>query len=428
MKRTSAKNLSVLVAGISWPPESFLVRLIRGLADAGLNVTVASENPLEPVFGSSPGLHWLQAPTWSGSILKRLLALGSMTLQARMSTSSDLATFRSHIRENRSWLETQRQLYRMLPFVGKRWDVIYFPWNTGAMNYFPLFELGCPVVISCRGAQVNVAPHNPQRSSILRGLRLTFERAAAVHCVSEAIRDEAIKYGLNPEKACVIHPAVSPEFFKPGQPRVDHLNEFRVVTTGSLIWRKGHEYALSAIRRLLELGVPAHFDIVGDGPELQRVLFTIHDLNLEKNVTLLGRQNDAGVLAALQFADLFLFSSLSEGVSNSVLEGMACGLPVVTSDCGGIREALRNGIEGFVVPLQDPEAMAKAVYQLYKDPELRKTMGSAARQRVVSDFSLDQQIKRFQSLFHAAISGKIKPDSVEHHIPDSSLYRERTIP
>lgn len=420
-------NLSILVAGISWPPESFLVRLILGLAESGMNVTIASEKPLNPVFGSNARLHWLPAPTWSGPISKRILRLGWMTARARLFASSDVAIFNTFIRKNRSWVARQHNWYRILPFAGKRWDIIYFPWNTGAMNYFPLFELGCPVVISCRGAQINVVPHNPRRSEIQHGLHQTFDRASAVHCVSEAIKEEAIKYGLNPDKTWVIYPAVSPDYFKPNERQVGGQNEFRIVTTGSLIWRKGHEYALSAVRRLCDLGVPVHFDIIGDGPESQRVLFTIHELGLEKNVTLHGRLDDAGVRAALQRADLFLFSSLSEGVSNSVLEAMACGLPVVTTDCGGIREAVRDGIEGFVVPLQDPEAMSNAVYRLYQNPELRINMGSASRERVLMEFSLDYQIKRFQILFGAAIARNVKQQSISSSDSSISLRTDKSI-
>jgi len=100
---------------------------------------------------------------------------------------------------------------------------------------------------------------------------------------------------------------------------------------------------------------------------------------------------------------VFLLSSLSEGISNAALEAMACGLPVVTTDCGGMREAVTDGIEGFVVPVRDPEAMAEALLRLWKDPELRRRMGEAARERVLREFRLDQQISAFLALFKDVI-------------------------
>ena len=79
---------------------------------------------------------------------------------------------------------------------------------------------------------------------------------------------------------------------------------------------------------------------------------------------------------------------------------MSCGLPVVTTDCGGMREAVTNGIEGFVVPLRDTQAMARALMALAADPALRARMGQAARARVLKDFQIDQQISAFEKLFN----------------------------
>ncbi|MCX7999488.1 MAG: glycosyltransferase family 4 protein, partial [Leptospiraceae bacterium] len=191
-------------------------------------------------------------------------------------------------------------------------------------------------------------------------------------------------------------------FFKPGEKSLDK-HKLNVVTVGSLGWVKGHEYALLSVRRLVSQGISVRFDIVGDGPERQRVLYTIYDLELQNHVRLLGRLSPEQVRDKLQKADVFLLSSLSEGISNAVLEAMACGLPVVTTDCGGMREAVTDGVEGFIVPVRDPEAMAEALIRLWKDPELRRKMGEAARKRVLKEFSLDQQISAFLGLFKSIV-------------------------
>ena len=100
----------------------------------------------------------------------------------------------------------------------------------------------------------------------------------------------------------------------------------------------------------------------------------------------------------LQQADLFLFASLSEGISNAVLEAMACGLPIVTTDCGGMREAVTDGQEGFLTPPRDKSAMAQAVKRIWNSPELKSQMGQAARQRIISSFTLDRQAQDFVAL------------------------------
>jgi glycosyltransferase involved in cell wall biosynthesis len=80
---------------------------------------------------------------------------------------------------------------------------------------------------------------------------------------------------------------------------------------------------------------------------------------------------------------------------------MACGLPVVVTDCGGMREAVTDGVEGFVVPKRDPAGMARALTRLWGDPSLRDEMGRAGRARVLSDFTLSRETDEFEELYRA---------------------------
>jgi len=368
-------NPRVLVLGLTWPPETFISRLLAGLTERGVGVTVvvgarpagARPGAVEPALAR---IDWLLLPGRDGSLTNRL--------RRRIGTARG---------DNLSL---------------DRFDVLYFPWNTAAIAYAPLLARK-PAVISCRGAQINVAPHNPERAAIRDGLAATFAQATAVHCVSAAIRDEAAAYGLDASKAVVIRPAVDPDVFRPGvaPARSDIDGPLRVVTTGSVIWRKGYEYALLAIRRLIDRGVAAHFDIIGGGPEAQRLLYTIHDLTLQNHVSWHDAQPPGEVLRRLQTADVFLLTSLSEGIANAALEGMACGLPVVTSAVGGMAEAVTDGVEGFLAPARDPEATAAALARLAASPEMRRDMGAAARRRIERDFRLSDQVGAFAGLFRA---------------------------
>lgn len=407
----TAAPLRVLFAGVKWPPETFLARLIRGLAGEGLRVTVATWGRPDAAWRSMPNVDFLYTPSWSGSVGGRLLRLGEQAGRAALRSPSAAGRTLAAARAPDDSMRAMERAYRWLPFVGRRWDVIYFPWNATAITYAPLMETA-PAVISCRGAQINVSPHNPDRATLRDGLRDTFARAAAVHCVSEAIRDEATRYGLDPAKAVVIRPAVDVEVFRPGvaRPGVARLGVardsypvpggvFRVVTTGAIIWRKGYEYALMGVRQLVERGAPIQFDIIGAGDETQRLLFTIQDLGLDEHARWLGRLPTAEVVRHLQSADVFLFSSLSEGIANAVLEAMACGLPVVTTNVGGIGEAVRDGVEGFLVPPYDAPAIADALECLWREPVLRARMGAAGRERVERDFRLDDQVTAFAELF-----------------------------
>ncbi len=396
--------LRVLVPGLKWPPETFLARLFRGLAARGIQMTLVATEPPDTTWREIANIEVLVVPGWRGSIPLRLARLGrrlgSATIRSPRETRQLIDAVHS-INGNESPIE---RLYYWLPLAGRDWDVVYFPWNSAAIAYRPLMNMR-PSVISCRGAQINVAPLNPERASLRNGLAETFDRASAVHCVSDAIRREATQYGLDVAKATVIHPAVDPASFRPAErgPRSPGA-PFRVITTGEIMWRKGLEYALLAVRRLRDRGAPIRFDIIGDGPEMQRLLFTIHDLGLETCVVRHGRLKPSDVAARLAEADAFLLTSLSEGIANAALEAMACGLPVVTTEVGGMAEAITDGVEGFLVPPRDDEATAAALQRLWQDPELRCRMGAAARRRIETDFDLRDQINAFAALFRSAVS------------------------
>lgn len=407
-RKVQEPTLRVLFAGISWPVETFIARLIRGLAEAGIQVTVASEiNPnLNPLL-NHPRICWLRTPSWNVNTAVRVLSFGWLTTVGLLRGIRDARRFNSYARQSPERNGRLRILHRLLPFAGRRWDVIYFPWNSAAINLLPLFDMDCPVVISCRGSQINVAPHDPGRVGFRDSLRATFALAMNVHCVSDAIKSEAGKYGLDAASSTVVPPAVNIDFFYPAR-NASSNGKFRLVMTGTLTWLKGHEYALMSVRQLLDLGIKVQFDIIGEGPERQRISYTIRDLGLEECVRLHGRLDQERVREILQRADAFVLASFTEGISNAVLEAMACGLPVVTTDCGGMREVVSDGVQGFLVPLREPQMMASALAKLATSPKLRQQMGEAARSTAVTKFSLNSQVKNFSDLYQRALNASQK--------------------
>lgn len=394
-----ARPFHILVAGLIWPPETFIERLLRGLLGKGFEITVASIKRPAADWFNMPGFHWLPVYSWEDHFAARMIRLAWWFLKAWFQAGSDMRKIAAQVNGISSRTQRMRLWYRLLPFLGGGPNVIYFPWNSAAIDHLPLFDLGVPVVISCRGSQINIGPYDPDRADLADGLKQTFARATAVHCVSQNILQEAMKFGLDPQKTHLIHPAVDINFFQPRMDLGPPRSTFHVVTTGSLIWRKGLDYALAAIRKMVDLGAPVQFDIIGSGPDESQIRFTIHDLGLQDHVHMMGKLSQEQIKEKLQQADVFLLSSLSEGISNAVLEAMSCGLPVVITDCGGMREAVTDGVEGFVVPLRDPVAIASALQSLWQSPGLCEQMGTAGRKKIERNFNLEQQIQQWMSLY-----------------------------
>ncbi len=388
----SARPLRLLVAGLSWPPETFLKRLLIGLAQSGIEVVVAS--PKRP---DGMPLQWISAPSWSGPSPVRLIrSVGSAAAAwARAPAEAKLVLGDDHRVGTRRQV---RALHDLAPLIGRDWDVLYFPWNSAAAAHLPLFNIERPVIVSCRGAQLNIAPHNPRRRADVIRYFAALERATVVHCVSDDLESIVVEKGTPRDKVRVIRPAVDPSFFCPGNVTARPQQGLRLVSTGSLIWRKGHESLLLALRALLDDDWRAQLRVIGDGPERQRVLYTIRDLGLGDAVVLLGQLDETQVRDELRQADIFVLSSLSEGISNAALEAMSCGLPVVSTDVGGMPEAIREGVEGLLVPARDPSAMARAIARLDEDRQLRAQMGAAGRDRVVRKFGLDRHVVAWREL------------------------------
>lgn len=279
-------------------------------------------------------------------------------------------------------------------------DVLYLAWTAAAVELPDVFDLGPPVVLSCRGAQVNVAPWNPDRAAVRLGLPVAFGRAAAVHCVSDAILREAMAFGLDRAKATVIRPAVDLQAFGPSSPPAGPT--LRLISVGRLQWRKGYEYALLAVRRLRDEGRAVTYEIVGEEADGGATRHAVHDLGLTSIVTLTPPTGRDEVAGRLQAADILVLPSLSEGIANAALEAMASARPVVVTDCGGMAEAVTDGIEGRLVPTRDPVALAHAIEALAGDPDRARSMGLAGRDRVETAHDLRQQVEAFAALFTRA--------------------------
>lgn len=396
MAENAPSRMRLLVVGSSWPPQTFLGRLLRGLSAAGVRVRVAFTRWPNQEWFHRAGLRTFKTRDWKGPRLLRLGWLAWLSVRALFVAPRALGVFWRHARAQNSRSATLRALNRLLPYAGVSCDVIYLPWNSAAIDYLPLFDLGKPVVVSCRGSQVNVAPHNPRRT-VRQGLPATFEKATAIHCISDSIEVEATRYGLDVRKSRVIRPGIDPDFFSPG-PAPEPSDKIRIITVGSLVWVKGTSFGIESMRRVLDAGVDATMSIVGDGPERQRVLFAIDDLGLRDHVRLLGRLPPIAVRDELRRSDIFVLPSLSEGFCNAAIEAMGCHLPVVMTNCGGAREGVTDGVEGYIVPVWDPEAMADAIIRLARDPELRARMGRAGRERVLREFTVSRHVKQFLEL------------------------------
>jgi len=168
-------------------------------------------------------------------------------------------------------------------------------------------------------------------------------------------------------------------------------------TAGRLAHQKGLEFLIRAVA-LLEPRFPElTVLIVGEGSEQPALEEMVRTAGLQDRVRLLGLRMDIPDLLAL--FDIYALPSRWEGLPMAILEAMAASLPIVGSAVGGVPTAVREGINGLLVPPEDPVALAGALEKLLSDPQLRRRMGEAGRKRYETDFTAGQMTRRYERLY-----------------------------
>ncbi len=137
--------------------------------------------------------------------------------------------------------------------------------------------------------------------------------------------------------------------------------------------------------------------LIGDGPLTQTCEELIHAAGIKEQCWLAGSRDDVPQL--MRCLNLFVLPSLAEGISNTILEAMATGLPVVATRVGGNAELVLEGKTGTLVPAADPASMAKALAEYVTMPDLMQTHGAAGRIRVESDFSMEKMVQSYMAVY-----------------------------
>lgn len=223
-----------------------------------------------------------------------------------------------------------------------------------------------------------------------------------VVAISRKIAEVLVQAGVAREKIRVIYSGVDARKF--GASPFRHWNDRAPVvgTVAALFQRKGHRFLLEAAARLNQGGMRAEYLFAGEGPERNALQRQAIELGLGSQVSFEGFVSDiAGFLARI---DIFALPSLYEGLGVAVLEAMAAGKPIVASEVGGIPELIDHGATGLLVPAGEPEALAKALAGLVREPERAERLGAAARKKVAEEFSIEQMARKNEAFYYELLS------------------------
>ena len=130
----------------------------------------------------------------------------------------------------------------------------------------------------------------------------------------------------------------------------------------------------------------------------------MHRLGLENHVSLMAPLSPEKVRLELLQADIYLSSSLSEGISNAVLEAMAIGLPVVSTNVGGMPEVIQTEITGLLVEPYEPDQIARAIKRFVEEPDMKDGCIKNARERIESEFGFERLVQVFDQNYQSLVS------------------------
>lgn len=226
---------------------------------------------------------------------------------------------------------------------------------------------------------------------------------AASRAIKGILKDD----GIPPSRIEVVHDGIDVERLR--KTPVGNLHqEFwlphgapLLVNVGALVGHKGQKFLVDAMPLVRRQVPEAHLVILGEGelrPSLEK---QIKDLGLEKQVILAGFRED--VLSLMRSADLFVMSSVTEGLGSAVLDAMALEMAVVGTYAGGIPEAVRDGETGLLVPPGDAAALAAAIVRLLQDAPLRAAMGAAGLALVTQHFGVDRLVEGTLAAYRRAL-------------------------
>jgi glycosyltransferase involved in cell wall biosynthesis len=175
-----------------------------------------------------------------------------------------------------------------------------------------------------------------------------------------------------------------------------------ITYVGRLDKYKGVNFLLNSFKDVLSKVDNVRLTIVGDGPDASRLRNMAKDLGIMDNVGFKGRRED--ISSELCDADIFVLPSLSEGMSNVLLEAMACGLPVIATHVGGNSDLIKDRHNGLLIPPEDSMRLSEALLELLEDYALAQRLGKEARKTVEGSYSINHIVDKYVELYSRLVS------------------------
>lgn len=385
--RAELDRLDVVPWSLRRPPDAFMTDELRGEVDR--TRYVCALRPLRVLAANLRAAFGKRAGAWWTTMLDLVVAAGPNPVE--------MAKTKWHVLEAVAWGELLR---------GSGYDLVHVQFADTAATYACVVRrvFGIPYTVA-------VHAHDIFMQRFPRALsRRRIGEAAAIRVISEFNRRWLHEHlGIAPERCVVIRCGVDPEAFPVSGP--SDAEPPLLLAVGRLVDYKGFDDLLAACRLLADRGLVFRCRIVGSGPEEVALRHRLAALGLAGHVELAGVVPHGEMAAEFARAVAFVLpcrvgrGGEMDGIPVAMMEAMARGLPVVSTRLTGIPELVRDGENGLLVALEDPEALAGALARLLVDGGLRHRFGQAARATVTAGYDLDANTMALAAMLAREVGG-----------------------
>ncbi|MHA1798397.1 MAG: glycosyltransferase family 4 protein [Candidatus Helarchaeota archaeon] len=226
-------------------------------------------------------------------------------------------------------------------------------------------------------------------------LKLILKNAVKIHTASNASANAIMRMGIKRDKIVIIPNSTNTNLFCP----LNVERKDRIITVSRLTQKNGIEYLIKAMPKVLEDFSDVELDIIGYGPEEEKLKSLVRELNIEKNVKFLGFINHEEIPQHLCSAKLFIRPSLEEGFGTAFIEAMACETLVIGTKVGGITDIIKDKKNGFLFPPKDVKKLSNIIIRVLKDEDLRRKISTKGLETVLKKFSEEVILLKMENLY-----------------------------
>ena len=237
-----------------------------------------------------------------------------------------------------------------------------------------------------------------------------FEKGDIFLPISEYWKKELIDMGCSPDRIVVHHMGIDPARFEYSERKLDPSKPIRILTVGRLVEKKGHEFAIKAVAKLIHSGHNIEYVIAGDGPLMEKLQSLVCEQCVQDRVTFMGAVDRDEVINLYERSHIFLLASVTsadgdkEGIPLVLMEAMAMGLPVVSTRHSGIGELVVNAESGFLLPEKDVAGLVEKIACLIDRPDIYRQMNRCGREYVRQHYNITILNRQLQQVFEKLLA------------------------